>query len=112
AKMEIGIVRMAERPQTARPGKLEHVAKCRDFRRCHPAGHRVAVQPADHRVLGQTEATADLSGGQALLEQLSEALDPLLGPGDFHCSPRILWITDPPPQNKYHPCDPEATGIN
>src|ERR1044071_7029302 len=86
AEMEVVVVRVAARPHAGRPGELEHIAPrrrlfCDDARRQPDAVHL-----ADHRVLADPDAAADLGGGDPLLPQPRQLLDTLLCPGrlDLH----------------------------
>src|SRR6516162_4667757 len=92
AEMEIGVVRVAVRPQATRSLELEEVALRRRNRRAATGRQRNAVQLADDGVLSETQSAADFGGRQPLLEQLRQPLDALRRPrDDIHDFPRILW---------------------
>src|SRR6516164_6320960 len=90
--MEIRVVWMAVRPQTARSLEFEEVALRLSNRHAAARRQRDAMQLTDDRILGETQAAADFGGRQPFLEQLRQPLDALGRPGDdIHDFPRILW---------------------
>src|SRR5215471_16449534 len=94
AEVELRIVRMAMRPQAARPVEFEEISLWHEFRPGLPPAHPIAVQPADYRIFCQTHATPNLGSRQTLLKQTIQRLDALGRPGHFHRFPP--YTVDPP----------------
>src|ERR1700736_2491724 len=112
AEMELRIVRVAVRPQAARPAEFEEIPLRHKFWPGLAPAHSVAVQPADYRIFCQTHAAADLGGRQPLLEQAIQYLDALGRPGHFHRFPP--YAVDPPVHShkiRYHACGALARDI-
>src|ERR1700719_20284 len=75
AEVEIVVAGMAVRPHAHRAGELEHVAPRRLPGGDHPRHQAEAMPLADHRVLGDADAPADLGRGDPLVPQQRQLID-------------------------------------
>src|SRR4029077_5424013 len=120
AEVEIIVAGMAARPHANRPGEVEDVAPRRRLFGDDARRQPDAVHLADHRILADPDAAADLGGGPPLFPQPRQLLDTLRRPGRLDlrrragfCNrnrlqrpgpihrvfPRILWLAPQPPQD-------------